>query len=219
VLASGVIWKGSFDSEAIASLGAPVELAPDTSQFSCQYFPESETNEAKYVYSWYNSLVNRNVDNLLSGRIELYRNGDILVATNGVERIIPRVLPFEHAGYGQDEEWVLANFTNATRYFLHPSRTNWLDHSQCGANVWCVIPTTDRAGCEGECPQPWGEGGAYSWSIPILWRFKTNPESEKYLCTIEQSFSIDSNGTYKVSKFGYIGTCHTNRLHSTKEEF
>jgi hypothetical protein len=101
--------------------------------------------------------------------------------------------------------------TNATGYFLHPSRTNWLDHSQCGANVWCSIPTIDRAGCEGECPQPWGEGGAYSWPIPILWRFKSNPESEKYLCTIEQSFSIDSNGTFKVSKFGYIGTCYTNR--------
>jgi hypothetical protein len=128
VLASGVIWKGSFDSEAIASFGVPIELAPASSQFSCEYFPESETNEAKYVYSWYNSLVNRNVDNLLSGRIELYRNGDILVATNGVERIISYQPPDGFYGIGQDDDWVRANFTNAEE-IISIGYTNWVKNS------------------------------------------------------------------------------------------
>ena len=46
------------------------------------------------------------------GRIELSRNGDVAVTTNGVSEFYPRELPFEHEGYGQDGEWVEANFAN-----------------------------------------------------------------------------------------------------------
>ena len=62
---------------------------------------------------WYNGLVNRETNSVVDGRIELRRSGDILVATNGVEQLISRQLPFEHNGFGQDSEWVAANFTNA----------------------------------------------------------------------------------------------------------
>jgi len=41
---------------------------------------------------------------LLEGRIELFRNGDVAVTTNGVTTVTPRELPFEHEGYGQDGE-------------------------------------------------------------------------------------------------------------------
>ena len=57
--------------------------------------------------------MNRETNSVVNGRIELRRSGDILVATNGVERFIPRQLPFEHNGFGQDDEWVTANFTNS----------------------------------------------------------------------------------------------------------
>ena len=40
--------------------------------------------------------------------------GDVAVTTNGVAALLPRVLPFAHDGFGQDDEWVAANFTNAT---------------------------------------------------------------------------------------------------------
>jgi hypothetical protein len=103
--------------------------------------------------------------------------------------------------------------TNATGYFLDPSRERWLNHSLCGADVWSDVNDLDYAGINDVCPMPWGVGGTYSWPIPIYWRVKSEPTTEKYLCTIEQFFSIDSNGTYMVSKFGYTGTCFTNRSH------
>ena len=133
VLASGVLWKGPFNPEVISILGSPVELATGVSQFSCEYFAASETNEAKYVYSWYNGLVNRETNSVINGRIELRRSGDILVATNGVERFIPRQLPFEHNGFGQDNEWVAANFTNAEE-ILSVGYSEWVD-DQVGVNL------------------------------------------------------------------------------------
>ena len=110
--------------------------------------------------------------------------------------------------------------TNATGYFLNPSFVNMLDHSLCGANVWgSIIDAIDYAGFTSECPEPWNEGGSFSWPIPIYWRVKSEPTTEKYLCTIEQFFSIDSCGTCRVSKFGYTGTCFTNRTHYVTKEF
>ncbi len=53
-------------------------------------------------------------EGLATPAIGLFRNGDIGVTTNGVAALLPRVLPFPHDGFGQDDEWVSANFTNAT---------------------------------------------------------------------------------------------------------
>ena len=133
VLASGVLWKGPFNPEVISILGSPVELAPGVSQFSCEYFAASETNEAKYVYSWYNGLVNRETNSVINGRIELRRSGDILVATNGVEQLIPRQLPFGHNSFGQDNEWVAANFTNSNE-ILSVGYSEWVD-DQVGVDL------------------------------------------------------------------------------------
>ena len=46
--------------------------------------------------------MNREINSVINGRIELRRSGDILVDTNGVERFIPRQLPFEHNGFELD---------------------------------------------------------------------------------------------------------------------
>ncbi len=53
---------------------------------------------------------------LLEGCIELFRNGDVAVTTNGVKTVTPRGIPFPHDGCGQDGEWVEANFTNGTAF-------------------------------------------------------------------------------------------------------
>ena len=39
---------------------------------------------------------------------------------------LPRELPFPHAGFGQDAEWVTANFTNATE-ILAVGYPQWVD--------------------------------------------------------------------------------------------
>ena len=126
VLAWGEIWSTHRKDAVLADLGEKVAIGRGISQFSCEYFAASETNEAKYVYSWYNGLVNRETNSVVNGRIELRRSGDILVATNGVEQLIPRQLPFEHNGFGQDDEWVAANFTNATE-ILSLGYSQWVD--------------------------------------------------------------------------------------------
>ena len=77
--------------------------------------------------------MNRETNSVVNGRIELRRSGDILVATNGVERFIPRQLPFEHNGFGQDNEWVAANFTNANE-ILSVGYSQWVD-DQVGVNL------------------------------------------------------------------------------------
>ena len=126
VLAWGEIWSTHRKDAVLADLGEKVAIGRGISRFSCEYFAASETNEAKYVYSWYNGLVNRETNSVINGRIELRRSGDILVATNGVERFIPRQLPFEHNGFGQDNEWVAANFTNANE-ILSLGYSQWVD--------------------------------------------------------------------------------------------
>ena len=133
VLAWGEIWSTHRKDAVLAELGEKVAIGRGISQFSCKYFAASETNEAKYVYSWYNGLVNRETNSVVNGRIELRRSGDILVATNGVEQLISRQLPFEHNGFGQDDEWVAANFTNSNE-ILSVGYSEWVD-DQVGVDL------------------------------------------------------------------------------------
>ena len=133
VLAWGEIWSTHRKDTVLAELGEKVAIGRGISQFSCEYFAASETNESKYVYSWYNGLVNRETNSVINGRIELRRSGDILVATNGIERLIPRQLPFEHNGFGQDDEWVAANFTNSNE-ILSVGYSQWVDE-QVGVDL------------------------------------------------------------------------------------
>ena len=129
----GEIWSTHRKDAVLAELGEKVAIGRGVSRFEWEYIAASETNEAKYVYSWYNGLVNRETNSVINGRIELMRSGDILVATNGVERIIPRELPFEHDGFGQDNEWVRANFTNANE-ILSIGYAQWVN-DQVGVDL------------------------------------------------------------------------------------
>ena len=133
VLAWGEIWSTHRKDAVLAELGEKVAIGRGVSRFSCEYFAASETNEAKYVYSWYNGLVNRETNSVINGRIELRRSGDILVATNGIEQLIPRQLPFVHNGFGQDSEWVAANFTNSNE-ILSVGYSEWVD-DQVGVDL------------------------------------------------------------------------------------
>ena len=129
----GEIWSTHRKDAVLAELGEKVAIGRGVSRFEWEYIAASETNESKYVYSWYNGLVNRETNSVINGRIELMRSGDILVATNGVERIIPRELSLEHDGFGQDNEWVRANFTNANE-ILSIGYAQWVN-DQVGVDL------------------------------------------------------------------------------------
>jgi len=66
-------------------------------------------------------------NNLMTASVELMRCGDVSIATNGVTWTVPRELPFAHDGFGQDAEWVAANFTNATEIAAAGGYAAWVD--------------------------------------------------------------------------------------------
>ena len=92
----------------------------------------------------------RDVDNTVnfySTRDEVVANGGVCVTTNGVAAHLPRELPFEHHGFGQDGEWVAANFTNATG-ILAVGYPQWVDDRPTSSivNSWF---RNFAVGCDG----------------------------------------------------------------------
>ena len=110
-----------------ASLGVPLQIVNPLTSFGC-----GQTDRNSYVFAWTNAVMGRvsreAVTNAatIDASIELFRNGDIAVTTNGVTELRPRELPFPRDGYGQDDEWVIANFTNAAE-ILAVGYPQWVD--------------------------------------------------------------------------------------------
>lgn len=123
ILSSGEIWRTPFDTNSVASIGIPVSIVPGVTTFGIEHSPSNS-----YLISWTNAAVNRSTNELTTASIELFRNGDIAVTTNGVFTYTERELPFPHVGFGQDAEWVAASFTNATE-ILAMGYTNWVDEA------------------------------------------------------------------------------------------
>ena len=121
VLASGEVWRTPFDTNAVATIGAAVSIVPGLSSFAYEHTPSNS-----YRFVWTDAAINRETNNLVSASLELFRNGDVSVTTNGVAAHLPRELPFPHSGFGQDAEWVTANFTNATE-ILAIGYPQWVD--------------------------------------------------------------------------------------------
>ena len=109
VVSYGQVWASPFDTNAVASAGAPFEIVRGLTTFTYEFTPSNS-----YRFVWTDAAINRDTNNLVSAALELFRNGDVSVTTNGVAAVLPRELPFPHSGFGQDDEWVSANFTNAT---------------------------------------------------------------------------------------------------------
>ena len=112
----------------LSSLGVPVEIVPGLSAFGYEHTPFNS-----YRFVWTDAAIGRDTNTLVTDSIELFRNGDVCVTTNGVAAHLPRELPFEHLGFGQDDEWVAANFTNATE-ILAVGYPQWVD-AQVGTDL------------------------------------------------------------------------------------
>ena len=121
VVSCGQIWPTPFDTNAVASAGLPFEIVPGLTTFDYEFTPSNS-----YRFVWNGAAINRDTNNLVSAALELFRNGDVSVTTNGVAAYLPRVLPFPHSGFGQDDEWVMANFTNAAE-ILAVGYPQWVD--------------------------------------------------------------------------------------------
>ncbi len=121
VVSFGQLWTVPFGASAVASIGEPVSIVPGLSSFGYELTPSNS-----YRFVWTDAAINRDTNNLVSAELEFFRNGDVSVTTNGVAAYLPRELPFPHNGFGQDAEWVTANFTNATE-ILAVGYSQWVD--------------------------------------------------------------------------------------------
>ena len=121
VMAWGEVLPDSRSHEQIAAFGSRLSLVPGVSSFR---YEMTSSNSCAFV--WSSARDGRIDGEPFNGRIELSRNGDVSVATNGVAALLPRELPFPHDGFGQDDEWVTANFTNATE-ILAVGYPQWVD--------------------------------------------------------------------------------------------
>ena len=121
VVSQGMVWPTPFDTNAVAAVGVSVEIVPGLSSFCYEFTPSNS-----YRFVWNGAAINRDTNNLVSAALELFRNGDVSITTNGVATHLPRELPFPHAGFGQDDEWVTANFMNAAE-ILAVGYPQWVD--------------------------------------------------------------------------------------------
>ena len=118
----GVIHPDWADTNAVAGVGAPIAIVPGTTTFSAE-----KTARDSYLVQWIDAARNRDTNDLVTASIELCRNGNRIVTVDGVETNIVRELPFAHDGFGQDAEWVAANFTNATEIAAAGGYVAWVD--------------------------------------------------------------------------------------------
>ena len=121
VISYGQIWSTPFDTNAVVSAGVLLEIVRGLTTFGYESTPSNS-----YRFVWTDAAINRDTNNLVTAVLELFRNGDVSVTTNGVSALLPRTLPFPHCGFGQDDEWVTANFTNATE-ILAVGYPQWVD--------------------------------------------------------------------------------------------
>ena len=164
VISYGELWQTPLDNNAVASLGAPAEIVPTLSSFLYEFTPSNS-----YRFTWVNAAINRDTNNLITASLELFRNGDILSITNGISNYKERELPFPHDGFGQDDEWVTANFTNATE-ILSIGYHDWVD-AQVGAGL---------------------ENGLYKLIVTVP---ETPPETTQ-LCVGDYSVAVTNTGNY-----------------------
>ena len=103
--------------------------------------------------------------------------------------------------------------TNVYGYFSN--MTNVFDHGQHGANIWHGLMANryqDKVSIS-EVPEPWGQGGGFTWPITNAWRVAhdnavTNHFSHRL--KYDQTFELDSNGTVRIRKMGYTIQRTTN---------
>ena len=121
VWASGAVYASMKAPSPIAELLTKLSLAPhDTEVFM------GRTTNNTYRIEWHHGHPNRDASQIADASIELFRNGNVVVTEDGMQTEIPYDIPFEHDGFGQDDDWVRANFTNAEE-IISIGYASWVD--------------------------------------------------------------------------------------------
>ena len=95
VFSQGYVRPRRMTYKMLADIGERVAIVPGLSQLSVEYTPSNSVRIA-----WKDAAVNRSTNSLISAAIELFRNGNFLVETNGVATTTERVHPSDLDGDG-----------------------------------------------------------------------------------------------------------------------
>ena len=192
VMSYGAVLPNGFTTNTIASFANRLSMIPNVSEFR---YGRTESNSYEFV--WLNAHDARINGNEFTGSIELKRNGDVDIVTTDATNTIPYAIPFAHDGFGQDEEWVRANFTNAEE-IIASGYDNWVA-AQVGSgltNGLCVLTATFNTVPEeptrlivGDFSLCVTNSGSYSFVLEkgISYKFGTWPFDEK----VQYSYADD----------------------------
>jgi hypothetical protein len=132
-------------------------------------------------------------------------------------RILPGTVSFEHLEVIE----IPSAATDATGYYSQISKTNLWNHGAHGAGKWIQVAEnngfSDETIMEINDP-PWLGGGSFTWPIPNAWRVKDSYAETNFFCMTNQRFVLDSDGTARMSKFGYVGIRLTNGVFTVMKE-
>ena len=129
LVARGEVFPSEQAEDPLAALTTLLSIKPGTSEVV-----HGPTTNNSYRIEWHDGSRSRAVFDPTDAAIELFRSGDIEITENGNTTRIPRTLPFAHDGFGQDAEWVAANFTNATEIAAAGGYAAWVD-AQVGTGL------------------------------------------------------------------------------------
>ena len=105
---------------------------------------------------------------------------------------------------------------DATGYFTNSFCAAWLDHSQNGAGEWIWLNTFDDNFVDmivmPTLPEPWDDGGGFTWPVPVAWRFHDEVGVTNVICNHNQRFELDANGTSRIRKMGCLVERATNNF-------
>lgn len=190
IWASGAIYASMKDPSPIVELSTKLSVAPQATEVLW-----GRTTNNTYRIEWHNGHPDRNANQTADASIELFRNGNIIVTEGGVSTEIPYDPPFEHVGYGQNDDWVRAYFANAEE-IVSVGYTNWVVQT-VGENVanglFYLKATFDE-----DPPEPYqlsvggysvavNERGEYFFILPVFdeHELRTWPSSELVRYEIE----------------------------------
>ena len=101
VCSQGRVIPRCGSADVIADVGVPLQVVPAMTTFGC-----GPTDRNSYIFAWTNAVVGRVQRKDVAGAenmdasIELFRNGDVEITTNGIARLVPRVHPSDLDGDG-----------------------------------------------------------------------------------------------------------------------
>ena len=128
VLSSGEVRRSLQDRDALVRFGERLWSRPYVSELTAEHTP---SNSCRIVWQDFYANGDTNLPRTVSA--ELFRNGDLAVGESGEVILVPREIPFPHDGFGQDDDWVRANFTNADE-ILSVGYADWVD-GQVGVDL------------------------------------------------------------------------------------